>query len=550
MASLYDTGTDQNLKRAKTHMWTRSVALGRTFPNFAIYLPLLIPIILFVSSLYIPPVMNADSSIGFLVLHSMLDGGAFNNFTDPDPANIANDVVTFLAAWSPGQYLLPGSLIWLGTDYGLALSLTTLIATLIGVVGWIQVARSFGVSSFVLSVFVLGLSTFSYVTLPFRIYTGGEVLLFAAAPWSLYAMCWAANQTPILSLTMSLISVALLFFVKLTGLVVFATNVGAISLLALSQRRLSSSTIAMWVASAIGALCFMMFWLPRGWVAASGSTFTFNWFPIWFSLTGVVFSGTSALECLGWFVGHPWVRIIPNFDWATSSLNYVFGPLGLLLVVWVWFRIRHTRYREMAVLLLSAILLYAIAVAAMYLRGAAIELEERHFRYAGILFFLLLLTAIDQWRVCFARGLAWAGVILLGFYGLKSSATGAYAQMRAGYSMSGIYQDIVSPAALEYMRSEITRNNVQRPVAVVPSPSTAPAALGLPRVRIIRIFPHLPLETSLRNKWAGHAEKIFVVMPEEMLLNGKAESTLRSFTGYELRNWRQTKIDRMIIYTQ
>ena len=91
--------------------------------------------------------------------------GAFNSITAPDPANIANDVVTFLTWWSPGQYLVPGSFIWLGTSYGLALSLTALIATLIGVVGWIQVARSFAVSSFVLFVFVLGLSTFSYVTL-------------------------------------------------------------------------------------------------------------------------------------------------------------------------------------------------------------------------------------------------------------------------------------------------------------------------------------------------------------------------------------------------
>jgi hypothetical protein len=495
--------------------------------------------------------MNADSSVGFLVLHSMFEGGAFNSLTEPDPANIANDVVTFLTLWSPGQYLVPGAFIWLGTSYGLALSLTALMATLIGVVGWIQVARSFAVSSFVLFIFALGLSSFSYVTLPFRIYTGGEVLLFAAAPWSLYAMRWAANKPPILSLAISLLSVALLFFVKLTGLIVFATNIGAISLYALvSQRRLSSSTITMWVASAIGALCFMMFWVARGSVAASGSRFTFSWFPIWFSLTGAAFSGTSALEFLGWFLGHPWVRIIPNFDWATTSLNYVLGPLGLLLMVWVWFRLRYTRYRDMAVLLLTIILMYAIAVAAMWLRGAAIDFQERHFRYAGILFFLLLLTAIDQWRVRFAKGLACVVVIVLGLYGLKSSATGAYAQMGASYPMSGIYRDIVSPSILEYMRSEIMRHNFQRPIAVVPSPSAAPAALSLPRVRIFRIFPQLPLEIFTRNRWAGRTEKIFVVVPEEMLPNGKAEALLRSFTDYEFHDWRQMKLDGMIIYTQ
>jgi hypothetical protein len=550
MASLHDdTDAEKGPKSAQTHWWTQPITLGGTLPKVAGYLPLLVPIILFLGSLYIPPVVDADSSVGFLVLHSMLEGGAFNTLTEPDPANIANDVVTFVTLWSPGQYLVPGSLIWLGTDFGLALSLTALIVTLIGVVGWIQVARSFAVSSFVLFVFVLGLSTFSYVTLPFRIYPGGEVLLFAAAPWSLCAMRWAAYKPPILSLTISLLSVALLFFAKLSGLIVFATNVGAISLLALvSQRRLSSSIITMWAASAIGALCFMMFWVARGPVAASGSTFTFSWFPIWFSVTGAAFSGTSALEFLGWFLAHPWMRIIPDFEWATTSLIYVLGPLGLLLIVWVWLRLRHTRYRGMAVLLLSVILLYSIVVAAMWLRGAPISFEERHFRYAGILFFLLLLTAIDQWHVPLAKGLAWVMVIVLGFYGLRSSATGAYARMRPGPPMSGIYQDIVSPAVLEYMRSEVMRHNFQRPIAVVTSRS---AAISLPGFRILCIgAQYAPLETIAGFRRAGGAEKIFVVVQREMLLNGKAEAILRSFTGYEFDKWSQMRLDGMVIYTQ
>ena len=54
----------------------------------------------------------------------------------------------------------------------------------------------------------------------------------------------------------------------------------------------------------------------------------------------------------------------------------------------------------------------------------------------------------------------------------------------------------------------------------------------------------------MRTKWAGRAEKIFVVLPEEMLLNGKAEAILRLFTNYEFDNWKHTKLDGMIIYTQ
>jgi hypothetical protein len=502
--------------------------------HYGCYVPLLIPIILFLGSLYIPPKIVSDSGTGFLALRSMLEGGAFNSITAPDPANIANDVAIFLTWWSPGQYLVPGLFIWLGTNYGLAVSLTTLIATLIGVAGWIQVARSFAVSSFVLFIFVLGLNTFPYVTDRFLMYWGGEVLLFAAAPWSLYAMRWAADKQPILCFTISLLSAALLFFAKLTGLVVFASNVIAISLVALvNKRRLDSSTTAMWVASAIAALCFMVFWVARGPVAEHWSTFSFSWFPIWLSVAAAAFSGIYGL---GLFLGHPWMQINPQ--WAIELI----APVGLLLMVWVWYRLRHTRYRDMAVLLLAIILIYAITVVTTFRNLRGISFEDRHFRYAGILFFLLLLTAADQWRAPLAKGLACLVVILLGLYGLRNYATFAYAQMRtSNYDPTSGISQAISPAVLEYLRYEVTRHNFQRPIAVIATPS---AAISLPRFRIIIIgWDQQP------SKWAGRAEKIFVVVSGE-LQKDETEAILRSFTDYDFDNWSQMKLAGMIIYTQ
>ena len=120
----------------------------------------------------------------------MLEGGAFNYYiAAPDPANIANDVVRFLSWYSPGQYLVPGFFIWLGTNYGLALSLTTLIATVIGVVGWIQVARSFAVSSFVLLVFALGLNTFFLMSLIPSEYTMGVKCCFSQRRRGAFMQC-------------------------------------------------------------------------------------------------------------------------------------------------------------------------------------------------------------------------------------------------------------------------------------------------------------------------------------------------------------------------
>jgi hypothetical protein len=540
------------LKKTEILRWSQRPAHGSTLPKLA-YLPLLVPVTLFIVSLYIPPRMVIDSAVGFFVFRNMLHGGAFNTFTEPDAADIARDAQHFLSWWSPGQYLVPGSFVLLGANYGVALSLTALIATLFGVAGWIQVSRSFAASSFVISMIVLGLSTFSYTTFQFRTYHGGELLLFAVAPWSLYAMRWAVNKPPMLCFTISLVSATILFFAKLTGIVVFATNVGALSLLALvSQRRLSTSIIAMWLASTVGAICFSMFWLARGSVPASGSAFTFRWFPIWVSITGATFSGLSIVDFLGWFLGHPRIEIVSG-ERIMKLLTYVLGPFGLLLMAWVWLRLRRTQYRDMAIVLLTVVFLYTIAIAAMYLRGAWVSFEDRNFRYAGILFFLLLLVFIDQWparHVLSAKSLAWIVVIVLGLYGLKASVTATYAQMRIGYydPMTGISQDILSPGILEYMRSETTQQNFQSPVAVIPSAS---AAISLPRFRII-YFPgqYLTLEKIREQKWAGRAEKIFVVVQQEMLLNGKAEAILTSFTGYDIGSWKQKRLDGLIIYTQ
>src|SRR5262249_24659023 len=141
-----------------------------------------------------------------------------------------------------------------------------------------------------------------------------------------------------------------------------------------------------------------------------------------------------------------------------------------------------------------------------------------------------------------------AVVIVLGLYGLKDSATGAYAQMRTGYydTITGISQDIVSPAILGYMRSEVTSHKFQHPIAVVPSTSAATSLF--PRFRIIYIpGQYASLKEIAAETRAGRTDKIFVVVQEEMRLNGKAEAILRSFIGYEFNDWRQMMLDGVVI---
>jgi hypothetical protein len=181
----------------------------------------------------------------------------------------------------------------------------------------------------------------------------------------------------------------------------------------------------------------------------------------------------------------------------------------------------------------------------MYLRGARISFEERHFRYAGILLFLLLLAAIDQWHVRFANGLACLVVIVPMLYGLWNSITGTYAQMRYYDPTTGISQDI-SPTVLEFLRSEVAQHNFQRPIALVSSPT---AFISLPGFRILHPFGGW-LGYKDGTKWVGRADKIFVVLPEGLVPNGRAETILRLLPSYEFDSWKHMKLDGMIIYTQ
>jgi hypothetical protein len=501
---------------------------------------------LFIISLFIPPGMNGDSAAGFFVFRSMLAGGPFNYFTEPDPSNIANDIAVFQTLLSPGQYLVPGLFVWLGADYGLAISLTVLIATVIGVLGWMQVARSFDVSPFVLHLFLFGLVTFRYVTAPFRFYNGGEVLLFAVLPWSLHALRWVATKPAASCFAISVLSAALLFFVKLTGLVAFAANVLAIGFLDLfSRRKLTSSSLAMYAGSVVAALLFSIFWLAKGPVAAAGLGLSFTWLAVLFPVAGATFSGFSLFDLLHWLLLEPSPPLLPNLFVPT----YILGTLGLVLMGWVWFRLRDTRYRQMATCLFTIILLFATAFVAMYVQESSVSFEERHLRYAGILFFLLLLVALDR-RAPLSKVIAILIVGMFGVYGLTSFVNGERELLRGHHydPVSGTSQLVVSPVVLEYLRSEMATHNWDHAIAVLP---WLDAAVALPRFRIIgSLLDYISLEQIASRQWFGRTEKIFVVVQEKMRTNGKADTLLKSFVDYDFEAWRHLELDGMIVYSQ
>jgi hypothetical protein len=215
--------------------------------------------------------------------------------------------------------------------------------------------------------------------------------------------------------------------------------------------------------------------------------------------------------------------------------SYVAGPLGLLLIAWAWVRLRNTAYRDMTVLLLAVVAVYAAVLA------ASISFDER---YAGILVLLVLLVALDQWRASARKGLTILVVGTFAFGGLASFAAGARVLIHGHYydPVSGTSQQIVPPAILEYLRSAATEHHWQNPIAVLPSPV---AAVALPGFRFIVIHPDF-----IGGKKAGRADRIFVVVQETMIQDGRAGAVLKSFVNYDVNGWDQTHVEGMVIYSQ
>jgi hypothetical protein len=502
-------------------------------------LPLAVPVMLFIVSLKIPPTIEWDSGIGLMVLRNMLGGGAFNILTVPDHADISRDLSTFLSPWSPGQYIVPGAFVYLGTKYGVALSLTTLVANLIGVVGWAQIARSFAVTPFVLILFVSGLVSFHFATFAFRNYHGGEILLFAAAPWALYVLLWGVDKSPLMCIGISVLLAALLFFAKLTGLICFAANVLAISLCDVARKgQLTSSVLGMWAGSAISALLFLVLWPARAWGPPSPS-----WFAIWFPVAGTAFSGLSAqdllYDLLYWLSQHSSAPIWLDPNVASYASYYILGPLSLLLMILVWVRLRKTRYRTMAISLFAIVAMYTAALIITYFFTSTLYWEDRHLRYSGIIFFLLFLVAIDQLRMPVAKTCAVLVVGAFAVYGLFSYVR-ALERIGDRYydPLTGTSQLDAPPVVLEYLRSELRRHCWQRPIVILLSPG---ASIALPGFRIL-IADSVPK--------AGRTDKIFVIVTENMLSDGGAEVLLRSFSDYEFDSWSQVRMDGMVVYSQ
>lgn len=505
-----------------------------------------ITIVLLVVSLVVGEAVYIDPGYGLLVLKSMLEGGDFNMLVSPDTGDLARDSASFMQWWSPGQYLVPGLFVRLGLNIGQALSAANVVMSIVGLFGWLRLSRAVGATTAVQWIFVTGLASFQAHTLTYRIYTGGEHILFALAPWCLLILLQSQDRRPWQIVLACLVAGGALFFAKLTGLVLFAATVLAIALhRVVSSRRVDASVLAYAVGSGLLLWAFKIFWRSHGSTPADGHGFTPSVEAVLFPMAATAFSGLSLPEFLSWVFLNPSRPIMSDLE----STSFILAPVALGLAVWVFLqlRVRHNHTLSIMFLLMG---IYGAILCGLYMTGASISFEGRHFRTTGILFLLLALMAAHHagrrwWLV------ASLVVAFFGLYGITSYASGARRNARsASYDpVSGVVHEVVKTEALRETRRIVDAAGPdQKAIIVVTTPALG---VAFPGQRIIGLHVDFTSLDDLRNfRWTGRSGLVVVLCESRMTSNGKATALLAAFENYPLDSWQESRVGDAVIYHQ
>ena len=509
--------------------------------SFAVIAALAICALLTIVSLIVPPSMYSDSGWGLLAWRSLLQGAPFNVVLSPDPDDIARDRADFLTWWSPGQYLVPGVLNLSGMSLGSALSLTVGLSLLVCLLGWIRFARFFELSPIVALLAVLFISTFRYTTLPFGIYTGGEILLQAATPWIfLYAY-----RIPTLSAYRAAAAAALIlligFFVKLTGLIVVISALTASGLLTLiSSRRITPGLVGGAVGASSAMVSLFFIWFSQGLTPASTFPNAFHLSHVVLALSAPWTAGFSWMDLLAWLFRHPARSLFDDGSTLIWFLPAIAIPVAALIVL---SGKTDNSLQRLKLFTICVCATYTAFMLVLYFRGASVGTPDRHFRSVGTLVLVCALAVIFDPRTRkVSRYLFLAFCGFMSLYGLGSFAHRALSLANGDHldKYSRTSQPLVAQAALDYTRAAYMREGGDS-LFVLPSPDIAVAFPKGARIMSTHLDFQSEQEIAAMKYKGAVLGRLYVIMPSSIAAAEKGRIFLKAFSNYDFDGW-ETKI--------
>ncbi len=502
-----------------------------------------------IASIIVRPGMYSDSGWGFRVLEAMRRGAPFNYGMGPDRADIARDVQGFSTTWTPGQYVLPGLLETLGLDLGQAIIVTVALCSAIGLAGWHRLYITFGFAPRTAAITVTMIACTRFFTQPFGLYNGGEVLLFAAAPWFAYGV-WRIGDLHLRHVPAIVVGISVLCFAKLSG-AIFGGAILAGAVPVASGSWLSRTTLRRGVTVALSVtlfgLGFYYFWLSRGWTAASGSSeIDPSQLPsqLAFVINAIALSSLSVGDLASYLLLHPSRPVASSLD----ALNLLLAPIAMAAIGFAWLRLppEFNRYRLFVGI---AVLAYGAVLVLLFVRGSAVSLEERHFRPVSLLLLVGIVHVYSQLQSDLLRiGVTTLAVVLV-LYGLTSFLNRLVSNAQKPLDWRGLRHGIADQAALDALRRvDVVLPDGSMPLVLVTSPE-----ISLPLRNSRSMSNHADFEEAEilgARVYRGRVGRLYVLIQTRLVENGKADIILRSFRDYQRDLWKSEKVGSFTLFSQ
>ncbi|EKD75683.1 MAG: hypothetical protein ACD_44C00049G0006 [uncultured bacterium] len=511
------------------------------------------PILYGIVAYLIKPQMNYDSAWGLLVLRSMVRGGEFNFQVYPNFNNLAFDTARFITWWSPGQYTIPGMFTFFGITLGTALVLTSVLFSLLGVVGWFYLFRLIGFSRkdvFITCIAIVG-NLFFYRH--FIQYHGGELLLFGVAPW-LISIVWTFRKLPLISIPIFLLAFLITVFMKLTGAVLIISLMGGMiaTFFCFSREKiLYKSTVLM----GTGCLFAIIFYLC--WVSHGSSPVHFNHIfsaPLDLQFSSIAFAffePIGAAFSLGQIISSSVNKIFLNSS-SEISIPHVSTCLfpfsmGIYYLVWKGLKGPFSEYKYF---LYGALSVYVVLFILIWILRMPVSFDERHFLPISLLFSIALVHVFRQHPVFIIRYLFFLILGISVIYGIKAFLFNERKNLSLTLGSQGFRHEFVSKRAIDFIRNEIDPIALKNKdtILFVHSPEVA---LESSNARIMdSIIKYESIESLQKMSYRGRISHLYVLLSDEDVLNGKGETILKSFKDYQYSEWKKIDLDGYKMFSQ
>jgi len=502
------------------------------------------------ASAAIRPAMYSDSAWGFAGWNARSPTAAFNYGAGLDSSDISRDAEGFMTMWSPGQHMLPGLLEDAGMSLGAALVGVSAVFSILGLAGWFVLYRSLGFPLRTAAVALAIIAGSRFFNLPFSTYNGGEVLQFGVAPWFLL-LVWAVRDLRWFAIPPLIVGAAALVFMKLTGIVVAGAAVGAA--MASHDRPLTNwrNTVRkLLVGSATIGLMGVIFyvaWYRRGPTAATIVGVPHPDGLLFYAALTVSSIGSAALS-LGDLLSYVFLNPARPILHSIDGVVYVLLPISLATFGFIYASLRkeHGEYVRFALLFAAAM---AVFLTANLSAGMSATFDERHLRIASLLLLVGGVHAVIECRSRLVQGMFTAVAVFSVVYGLSSFVQRMQHNLHEPLGVRGVRVRIATQQLLDFVRKiDVSGPDARRTLIFMPSPDL------ILEVRNARSWSnHADFESiaDLRKQIRhGRVDRLYVIVQQKLVDNGKADEILRSFVDYPIKGWAKIPLGDFVCFYQ